>query len=159
MEHDHGTRGQPASDGPLHGFFGGVHRYAERATNLYAGQGGGNPSEELGRMKKRVARLEIRSVSFESKWLSTREFANTEEAKALKQERRVEFMLTSNLRRMLESDKQKRDHEDMGKELSANLREIRALQTGLSPIEKRLAAELHASNCRAALSRTAGAID
>ena len=51
---------------------------------------------------------------------------------------------------MLESDKLKRDHEDRGKELSANQREIGALQTGLSPIEERLAAELNASNRRAA---------
>ena len=52
--------------------------------------------------------------------------------------------------RMLESDKLKRDHEDRGRELSANRREIGALQTGLSPIEERLAAELNASNRRAA---------
>ena len=50
---------------------------------------------------------------------------------------------------MLENNKQKRDLEDMGMELSANLREIRALQTRLSPIEERLAAELNASNHRA----------
>ena len=59
-------------------------------------------------------------------------------------------MLTRALQRMLESDKLKRDHEDMGRELSANRREIGALQTGLSPIEERLAAELNASNRRAA---------
>ena len=47
---------------------------------------------------------------------------------------------------MLENNKQKRDLEDMGMELSANLREIRALQTRLSPIEERLAAELRVSN-------------
>ena len=51
---------------------------------------------------------------------------------------------------MLESDKLKRDHADRGRELSANRREIGALQTGLSPIEERLAAELNASNRRAA---------
>ena len=37
MENDHGTRGQPASGGPLQGFFGGVRRCTERATNIYAG--------------------------------------------------------------------------------------------------------------------------
>ena len=150
MENDHGTRGQPASDGPLQGFFGGVRRCTERATNIYAGQGGGSPSGELGRMKERVARLEIQSASYEGKWRSARDFAKMEEAKALRQERRVEFMLTTNLQRMLERDKLKRDLEDRGKELSANRREIGALQTGLSPIKKRLAAELNASNRRVA---------
>ena len=73
MENDHGTRGQPASDGPLQGFFGGVRRCTERATNIYAGQGGGSPSGELGRMKERVARLEIQSASYEGMVAETSE--------------------------------------------------------------------------------------
>ena len=80
MEYGHGTRGRPASGGPLQGFFGGVRRCTERATNFYAEQGGESPSGELRRMKERVARLERRSASYESKWWSTREFANSEEA-------------------------------------------------------------------------------
>ena len=92
----------------------------------------------------------IRNISFKSKWQSTHEVANAEKAKTLKLERRVEFMLTRNLQRILERDKQTRDHEDTQMELLASLREIEALQTGLSPIEERLAAELHASNGRAA---------
>ena len=47
MECDRGTRGQPASDGSRQGFFGGVRRCTERATNIYAGQGGESPSGEL----------------------------------------------------------------------------------------------------------------
>ena len=80
MEHDHGPRGLPASDRSLQGFFGGVRRCSERATNFYAEQGGESPSGELRRMKERVAHLERRSASYESKWRSTREFANSEEA-------------------------------------------------------------------------------
>ena len=149
MENDHETRGLPASDGPLQGFFGGARRCAERATNLYAGQDGGSPSGELGRLTGVIARLETKSASFEGMWRRVLEFAKKSEAKATRQDRRVEFILTRALQRMLESDKLKRDHEDRGKELSANRREIGALQTGLSPIKKRLAAELNASNRRA----------
>ena len=69
------------------------------------------------------------------------------------QERRVESMLTTNLQYLLRSDKHKRDMQDMRIEQSANLRTIEALQTGLSPIEKRLAAELRASNGLAACLR------
>ena len=58
-------------------------------------------------------------------------------------------ILTRSLQRMLESDKLQQDQEDRERELSANRREIGALQTGLSPIEERLAAELNASNRRA----------
>ena len=54
MENDQGTRGLPASDGPLQGLFGGARRYAERATNLSAGQSGGSPSGELGRLTDRA---------------------------------------------------------------------------------------------------------
>ena len=127
MENDQGTRGLPASDGPLQGFFGGARRCAERATNLYAGQGGGSPSGEFGRLKEMIARLEIQSASYDGRWWSVLKFAKKEEAKATRQDQRVEFLLTRALQRMLESDKLKRDHEDMGRELSANKREIRAL--------------------------------
>ena len=70
MENDQGTRGLPASDGPLKGFLGGACRCAERATNLSAGQSGGSPSGELGRLTEMIARLEIQSASFEGRWRS-----------------------------------------------------------------------------------------
>ena len=47
----------------------------ERATNLYAGQGGGIPSGELGGVKEMIARLEIQSASYEGRWRSVLEFA------------------------------------------------------------------------------------
>ena len=75
MENDQGTRGLPASDGPLQGFFGGARRCAERATNLYAGQDGGSPSGEFGRLKEMIARLEIQSASYEGRWQSVLKFA------------------------------------------------------------------------------------
>ena len=99
MENDQGTRGLPASDGPLQGLFGGARRYAERATNLSAGQSGGSPSGELGRLTEIIARLETQSASFEGRWRSVLKFAKTSEAKATRQDRRVEFMLTRSLQR------------------------------------------------------------
>ena len=50
MENDQGTRRLPASDGPLKEFLGGARRCAERATKFSAGQSGGSPSGELGRL-------------------------------------------------------------------------------------------------------------
>ena len=153
MEYDRGTRGQPASDGSLQGFFGGVRRCTERATNIYAGQGGESSSGELERLRKRAARLGRRRTSFKRKWRSSCEYADTQVEQARKQERRVESMLTANLQHLLKSGEQKRNMEDMRIERSANLRAIEALQTGLSPIEERLAAELRVSNDLAACLR------
>ena len=101
MECDRGTRGQPASDGSLQGFFGGVRRCTERATNIYAGQGGESSSGELERLRKRAARLGRLRTSFKRQWRSSCEYADTQVEQARKQERRVESMLTSNLRYVL----------------------------------------------------------
>ena len=105
MANDQGTRGLPASDGPLKGFLGGARRCAERATNLPAGQSGGSPSGELGRLQGVIARLETKSASFEGMWRRVLEFANKADCKATRQDRRVEFMLTRSIQRMLENDK------------------------------------------------------
>ena len=129
MENDQGTRGLPASDGPLKGFLGGARRCAERATNLSAGQSGGSPSGELGRLKGVIARLETKSASFEGMWRRVLEFANKADGKAHRQDRRVEYLLTRSIQRSLENDKLQRDQEDMEGELPASRREIGALQT------------------------------
>ena len=78
-EHDRGKRGRPANDESLRGFFGGVRRCRQRATDVYTG-----PRGELER--------------FKGKWLSEIAYAETQLEKACKHERRVESMLTSNLR-------------------------------------------------------------
>ena len=80
MEYAHGTRGQPASGGSGQVFFGGARRCTERATNLYAEQGGEGQNRELRPMKAKVSRLEISSASYKRKWRSTCEFAELEEA-------------------------------------------------------------------------------
>ena len=91
-------------------------------------------------MKGVIARLETKSASFEGKWRRVLEFANKADGKALRQDRRVEYLLTCtrSIQHSLENDKLQRDQEDMEGELSASRREIRALQTGLSPIEESL---------------------
>ena len=129
MENDQGTRELPASDGPLKGFLGGARRCAERATNLSTGQSGGSPSGELGRLTKVIARLQTKSASFEGMWRRVLEFANKADTKATRQDRRVEFLLTRSIQRMLENDKLQQDQEDREGELSASRREIGALQT------------------------------
>ena len=154
MENDQGTRRLPASDGPLKEFFGGARRCADRATNFSAGQSGGSPSGELGRLKGVIARLETKSASFEGMWRRVLEFTNKADGKAHRQDRRVEYLLTRSIQRSLENDKLQRDQEDMEGELSASRREIGALHTGLSPIEERLAAELNVSNRRAVALQT-----
>ena len=153
MECDRGTRGQPASDGSRQGFFGGVRRCTERATNIYAGHGGESSSGELERLRKRAARLGRLRTSFKRKWRSSCEYADTQVEQARKQERRVESMLTTNLQYVLIDGEQKRNMEDMRIERSANLLAIEVLQAGLSPIEERLAAELRVSNDLAACLR------
>ena len=80
MEYAHGTRGQPASGGSGQVFFGGARRCTERATNLYAEQGGEGQNRELRLMKAKVSRLERSSASYKRKWRSTCEFAELEEA-------------------------------------------------------------------------------
>ena len=131
-EHDRGKRGQPANDGSLQDFFGGVRRCRQRATDIYAGPGGGRSSRELERFRR--------------KWRSASAYADTQVEVARKQERRVEGMLTANLRYVLRSDEHKQELQDMRIERSANLRTIDALRAGLSPVERRLTAEILASN-------------
>ena len=67
---------------------------------------------------------QTQSASFEGRWRSVLKFAKKSEAKATRQDRRVEFLLTRSLQRMLESDKLQQDQEDRERELSANRREI-----------------------------------
>ena len=80
MEDAHDTHGRPASGGLGQVFFGGARRCTERATNLYAEQGGEGQNRELRLMKAKVSRLEISSASYKRKWRSTCEFAESEEA-------------------------------------------------------------------------------
>ena len=80
MEDAHDTHGRPASGGLGQVFFGGARRCTERATNLYAEQGGEGQNRELRLMKAKVSRLEISSASYKRKWRSTCEFAELEEA-------------------------------------------------------------------------------
>ena len=84
MDHDHGMRGQPASDGSLQDFFGGIRRCRERAADIYAGPGGERSCREIERFRR--------------KWRSASAYADTQVEVARKQERRVEGMLTANLR-------------------------------------------------------------
>ena len=90
MENDQGTRRLPASDGPLKEFLGGARRCAERATNFSAGQSGGSPSGELGRLKAVIARLETKRASFEGMWRRGLEFVNKADGKAHMQDRSVQ---------------------------------------------------------------------
>ena len=110
MENDQGTRRLPASGGPLKEFFGGARRCAERATNFSAGQSGGSPSGELGRLTGVIARLETKRASFAGKWRKGLAFVDKADGKALKQDRRVEYLLTRSLQAGLEKDKLRRDH-------------------------------------------------
>ena len=80
MEDAHDTHGRPASGGLGQVFFGGARRCTERATNLYAEQGGEGQNRELRLMKAKVSRLERSSASYKRKWRSTCEFTDTEEA-------------------------------------------------------------------------------
>ena len=153
MEDAHDTHGRPASGGLGQVFFGGARRCAERATNIYAGHGGESSSGELERLRKRAAHLGRRRTSFKRKWRNSCEYADTQVEQARKQERRVESMLTSNLRYVLRDGEQKRIMEDMRIERSASVLAIEVLQAGLSPIEERLAAELRVSNDLAACLR------
>ena len=135
MDHDHGMRGQPASDGSLQDFFGGIRRCRERAADIYAGPGGERSCREIERFRR--------------KWRSASAYAGTQVEQARRQERRVESMLTSNSRFVIRNGEHMQEMHDMRKERSANLRTIDALRAGLPPIEERLARELHASNAAA----------
>ena len=89
MENDQGTRGLPASDGPLKEFFGGARRCAERATNFSAGQSG--------RLTGVIARLETKMASLEGKWRKGLAFVDKADGKALRRDRRVEYLLTRSI--------------------------------------------------------------
>ena len=60
------------------------------------------------------------------KWRKGLALVDKADGKALRQDRRVEFLLTRSLRLGLEKDKLLRDQEDMEGELSASRREIGA---------------------------------
>ena len=97
MENDQGTRRLPASDGPSKEFFGGARRCAKRATNFSAGQSGGSPSGELGRLTGVIARLETKMASLEGKWRKGLAFVDEADGKALRRDRRVEYLLTRSI--------------------------------------------------------------
>ena len=94
MDHGHDLCGQPASDGPLQDFFGGIHRCRERAADIYAG-----PERE--RSCRKIER-------FRRKWWSASAYAGAQVERARKQERRVESMLTSNLRYVIRDAQRRR---------------------------------------------------
>ena len=140
MDHDHDLCGQPAGDGPRQDFFGGIHRCRERAADIYAG-----PERE--RSCRKIER-------FRRKWWSASAYAGTQVEQARRQERRVESMLTSNMRYVIRDGEHVQEALDMRTERSANLRTIDALRAGLRPMEGRLARELHASNAEACSLRS-----
>ena len=70
MEDAHDTHGRPASGGLGRVFFGGARRCTERATNLYAEQGGEGQNRELRLMKAKVSRLERSSASYKRRGVS-----------------------------------------------------------------------------------------
>ena len=135
MDHDHDLCGQPAGDGPRQDFFGGIHRCRERAADIYAG-----PGRERSCLK--VER-------FRRKWWGANAYAGKQVEQARRQERRVESMLTSNLRYVIRDGGHAQEMLDMRTEREANLRTIDALQEGVQPKERRLARELLASNAEA----------
>ena len=60
-----------------------------------------------------IARLETKRASFAGKWRKGLAFVDKADGKALKQDRRVEYLLTRSIQRSLENDKLQRDQEDM----------------------------------------------